>query len=130
MKRVLMSLLAFLFATTAFALPKVDAPKKADPPAAWQTKANFAALHGEIDGGGFSGYGSYQEARSILDYALRNAPTSSSSQDTYHHFWRAAKDAHNASGSAEKYRRLIDVLLAGAKATKTLPDAATTPNVL
>jgi len=121
--RALLSILALLFATTAFALPKIDSPKEADPLATWQTKAKFSTLHGDKASDSWSGYGSYQEARSILQYALRNAP-GYSSQDKYDHFMRAARDAREASGSAEKYRRLIDVLLEGAKATSSYSDGA------
>jgi len=124
-KRALLSVLAIgvFAATSAFALPKIDAPKEADEQSAWQTKANFAALHGEADGGGFSGYGSYQEARSIIEYAMGSAP-SFSNKKKYNHYMRALRDARRSAGDAEKYRRLIDVLIAGAKATDSYPDGA------
>ena len=122
----ILALLVFLSSGLVYAQDLADSDKPAEEPLPWKARANFSAVHGEEDGG-FSGFGSFEEARAILQYALRSAPTHSS-QERYNHFKRAAQNARDACGDAYKYQRLIDTLLAGPKQAESYSDAARAMN--
>lgn len=125
-KLLVATLLTTLTCGTAGAAPTVDAAKGRGPSYEWMTTTKFSTLYGEVDGAHtrWQGYGSYDEARSVLSYALRSAGSLYSDQDRYNHLMQAARDASARCGESLKYKRVIDVMILACDATKTYRDGA------
>lgn len=124
--RALLVVLAVSLMTScvAWAVPTVDSAKQPDERLPWQAKGKFSGLHGDDAGwqGRWQGFGSFDQARTILSYALRS-PTGYSAEARGHALLDAARQASQACGDeAAKYRRLIDTLIRAGDACNTWRD--------
>jgi hypothetical protein len=109
---------------SAFAMPTVDAAKGPESKLPWQSQAKFSTLHGD-EGyqSRWQGWGSFDEARNILAFALRNN-VGYSAEQRGRALLDACRQAINACGDAAKYRRLVEILAKSADACTNWTDTA------
>lgn len=101
-----------------------DCPKPADEQMDWQMTTKFSTLYGEESlQSRWPGYGSFDEARRIMAYALSRVDSIYNNFEKIESLQRAARDAQQALGqSSPPYHRLLSVYLRASEKVQNFND--------